>query len=88
MRLGVLGHLGRLVVAEQWMHTTLLGSSGSRHKRRTGQQQRHLQRGQRLAELVQAQQPVHMMVSVDVSSHYPGCHYHVGASCSFPAEFS
>lgn len=88
MRLGVLGHLGRLVAAEQWTHTTWLGSSGSRHRQHTDQQQHRLQRVRRLVVPVQAQQPAHKMVSVDVSSHSPGCRFHDGASCSFPAGFN
>lgn len=88
MRLGVLGHLGRLVAAEQWTHTTWLGSSGSRHRQHMGQQHR-LQRGRRPGEPVQAQQqPVHTMVSVDVSIHSPGCRCRAGVSCSSPAVFS
>lgn len=85
MRLGVLGHPGRPVVAEQWMHTTWLGSSGSRHKRHMGQQRHHRQQVQPPAEPVLVQHFVHKMVSVDVSSHCPGFRCHVGASCSSPA---
>lgn len=70
------------------MHTTLLGSSGSRHRQRTGQQQHHLQRVQRPVEPAQAQQPVHMTVSVDVSSHSPGYRCHDGVNCSSPADFN
>ena len=85
MRLGVLGHLGRLVAAEQWKHTTLPDSSGSRHIQHMGQQQHRRQQGQPPAEPELAERFVHRTVSVVVSSHYLGFRCHGDASCSSPA---
>jgi len=87
MRLGVLEHLDRLVVAEQWKHTTLPDSSGSRHKQHMGQQQRRRQQQEQPpVEAVLAERFVRTTVSVAVvSSHCLDFHCHVVASCSSPA---
>ena len=86
MRLEVLGLLDHPVVAERWTHTTLQGSSGSRHIQRMGQQrQQHQQQRQRVLPpeaAARAEQIVRTKVSADVSIHCPGFRCHVVVSCS------
>lgn len=84
MRLEVLELLDHPVVAVRWTHTTLQGSSGSRHRQRMGQQrQQHLQqRVQPPEAAVRVRRFVHMKVSADVSIRCRCFHCHVVVNCS------